>query len=97
MLDLKELNKFASLPPVFNRDFIPIIENIIDEYDACRSYVRKKIDNYGNDAFKKPDVYQQVIWDIKWDWEKAPKSIENKLVAVAELMKKENCNEEYPD
>ncbi len=89
MLDVKELAKFAGLPPVFNRHLLKLVEAEIDKYDECRGYIRNKLDCYGEDAFKISGFYTEVCYDILN--ENLPKPFEEKLLAVAELMRSENC------
>ena len=92
MVDVKELVKFAKLPLEFTRNITPLIENAIDEYDECRAYVRHSLDFYAVDAFKNPDAYREVAYDVQNV--DLPDSFEVKLLAVIDLMKKENCYEE---
>lgn len=90
MVNVKELAKFAQLPPVFNRQLLKLVESEVDKYDECRGYIRGKLEYFGDDGFKNPDAYTQVGYDIQN--ENLPKPFEEKLLAVLELMKGEYCN-----
>ena len=78
MLDLKELKKFAKLPPAFNLHLEREIEQAIDEYDKYRAYIVRLIDRKGEMAFRNPETYLDIADDIRY--EKYPD--EEKLIQV---------------
>lgn len=93
MLDTQDLKDYAELPSEFRADIDPLIDAALDDYFECRSFVRCALDYYGVDAFKDPHAYRNVKYDILND--ELPRNFELKLLAVVELMRKENCNEEH--
>ena len=95
MLDFKDLNDYLNLPTEFKAEIDPLIETALDDYFECRSYVRCALEYYGDTAFKDPEAYKDVEYDVL-NLE-LPRNFETKLLAVVKLMKGENCNDQTRD
>lgn len=95
MLNSQDLNEYLKLPPAFRADIDPLIDSALDDYFECRSYVRSALEYFGEDAFKDADAYKNVGYDVL-NLE-LPNNFQAKLLAVVELMQKENCYEKYSD
>lgn len=89
MLDIKDLEKFLSLPPAFNAGLILEIEYALEEYDVCVGYIVKALNEYGENAYKDSAAYDEI--KTKLDDKIFPPNY--KIYPVLEKMRKENCKE----
>ena len=87
MLDIKDLEKFLSLPPAFNAGLILEIQYALEEYDACVGYIVKALDEYGKNAYKDSAAYDEIKTKLD-DKFFLPNY---KIYPVLKKMRKENC------
>lgn len=87
MIDFEDLKEFAKMPHIFNAKIYSEIKQAISEYDGFKAYVVRHLEYYGEDAFKNPDAYTEVEYDILN--EKLPASTESRLLAVVKKLKEE--------
>lgn len=91
MIDIDDLKEFTKLPHIFNARLYSDILQAINEYDSFKTYVIRRLEYYGENAYKNPDAYREVEYDILN--EKLPASTEKRLLAVIEKLKKEYASE----
>ena len=91
MIDVDDLKEFAKLPHIFNARLYSDIRQAINEYDSFKAYVIRRLEYYGEDAYKNPDAYREVEYDILN--EKLPTSTEIRLLEVLKKLKKEYVSE----
>lgn len=87
MIDLDDLKIFAKLPHIFTAKLYREIQDAITEYDGYKTYIVRALEYYGEDAYKNPDAYTEVEYDVLNL--KLPLSAERRLLAVIEQMRKE--------
>lgn len=92
MLDAQDLKKFLSMPPIFNHNVIKCMENAVDEFDECDAYISNALKRYGENSYRNPDAYENVEVDVRWA--QLGETYTEKLLAVLEKRKKEDCKED---
>lgn len=91
-IEMDVLAKFAKLPPIFSARLYFDIKQAVHEYDSFKSYIVRHLEYYGEDAYKNPDAYREVMYDVMND--KLPQSTEERLLAVIAKLKEEWANEQ---
>jgi len=87
MIDLDNLKTFAKLPHIFTARLYREIQETIQTYDGYKAYIVSELERYGEDAYKNPDAYTEVQYDVLNL--KLPDEPERRLLAIIEQMKKE--------
>lgn len=87
MIDIDDLKTFAQLPHIFSAKLYRDIQDAISEYDGYKAYIVRVLEFYGEDAYKNPDAYREVEYDVLNL--KLPVSAERRILAVIEQMRKE--------
>jgi len=90
MIDIDELKTFAKLPHIFTAKLYREILETIQTYEGYKSYIVSELERYGEDAYKNPDAYTEVKYDVLNL--KLPDEPERRLLAIIEQMKKEYAN-----
>ena len=90
MLDIKDLEKFLSLPPAFNAGLIRAIEYELEQYDTCVGCIVKALDEYGENAYKDSAAYNAVDRKITTGEITTPTNY-YKTYAVLKKLREENC------
>ncbi len=95
MIDLDDLKTFAKLPHIFTVKLYREIQDAINDYDGYKAYVIRRLEYYGEGAYKNPDTYTEVKYDVLND--RLPEPTERRILAVIEQMKLQNCKENQND
>lgn len=85
-----DLKTFAQLPQIFTAKLYREILETIQTYDGYKSYIVSELERYGEDAYKNPDAYREVEYDVLNL--KLPDEPERRLLAIIEQMRKEYAN-----
>ena len=91
MIDIDELKTFAKLPHIFSAKLYREIQDTIQTYEGYKSYIVSELERYGEDAYKNPDAYTEVKYDVLNL--KLPDETERRILAVIEQMRKEYAND----